>query len=88
MLPDLRNFLFVKVEHIWKLYSGFKLPFSKLLGSEPNDEAFLFARWKIKQNLDNFLLFPFLKLTVQDIRKVGNIVVSQEMKLASVLSVF
>jgi hypothetical protein len=66
--------------HLEALLRFFSLPLSKLLSSEPSDEAFLFVRWAVKQNLNNFLLYSFLKLTVQDIHKAGDIVVSQEMK--------
>lgn len=64
--------------HLEALLRFFSLPLSKLLGSEPSDEAFL--RWTIKQNLNNFLLYSFLKLTVQDIHKAGDIGASQERK--------
>ena len=66
--------------HLEALLRFFSLPRSKLLGSEPSDGAFQFVRWTIKQNLNKFLLYSFLKLTVQDIHKTGDIVASQEMK--------
>ena len=66
--------------HLEALLRFFSLPLSKLLGSEPSDEAFQFVRWTIKQNLNKCLLYSFLKLTVQDIHKTGDIVASPKLK--------